>query len=186
MRAWLLILVVLLCFLLLSCGKTTVSTSGAENTDDAESTVQAAASTQAPADANQITLTDCAAASGEIFSTALSVEGTVDFCALDLKIFYDADKLTFVAFEDLNEDVVANCNGEGTVFVNFLRANNVTKKTELCNIKFEAKTDEICETVFRIEPTEMVRLDAADEIERCACTVKKGVVSLNGGGADAG
>ena len=173
MRKTIVATVFLLCVMFFACGESQTPVETTSALSETESDV-----------INEIVLSSATAKNGDEISVPLGVNGNVDFCAVDLKIYYDSDKLEFVKFTDTDEDVVANCDGEGTVFVNFLRIKNVMQKIELCKLNFKVKTDEVCSTILRIEPIEIVRLDDAEEIEHCNCTVKNGTVSLNGGGGN--
>lgn len=138
--------------------------------------------TEATENINVLSLGDAAGKRGDTVSVSLGIGGEVNFCAADMKIYYDSDKLKFIGFFDEDDDTLGNCKDDGVIFVNFLRIKNVADELRFCELNFEIITDETCSTVLRLEPAEVVALDSSDNIVYCMSSVKNGTLSLNGGG----
>lgn len=75
----------------------------------------------------------------EEFSLPLRVSGNVNLCAFDLVLTYDADKLTFVKFENTDGDAMVNsAASDGKIYINYLSAANTDGEIAVCEMVFAA------------------------------------------------
>lgn len=120
---------------------------------------------------------------GDTVSASLDVCGEVDFCALDLEVTYDTSRLRFVGAASCDKDTIVNSEPEeGKILLNFLQVQNLHDNIELCDLTFEVKTDETCDSAVQLYVKQVVGVGADGEITYPAFSAVDGTAHLNAPG----
>lgn len=132
---------------------------------------------------NVVALDGVSGNAGDHLSIPLRVCGEVEFCGVDLKIYYDPQLLKYEGYDNADDDLMVHCNEEkGVVLINLARVANLEDNYGVCQLLFQVITTLECESTLRVELEEMVSLDQDGNIIFPPAYSMDGIVWLNGKG----
>ena len=133
---------------------------------------------------NLFTVSSCSVDLDEEVKVRISLGGTVNLSAYDMRLQYDADVLEFVSLDtEFSMDVVANhVASGGYIRFNYSSRTNRTRAGDILEVTFRIKEGVPAQgTAVRLSPIQVVFVDTASGNipAPCAFTVTEGVIRIS-------
>ena len=134
-----------------------------------------------PKEKNVIALSSGYGKIGNNLNLPLQLCGKVDISCFEIVISYDKDMLNFVAFENEDGNVVANCDSEnGKIYINYISNGNTLGEVDLCDIVFSISNNKSSATDVTLLVQNAAKEINSDSFEKIECDVVNSKVYIGG------